>query len=150
MNEQHGTSATPPSSTESAYRQIGGAPAVRELVDRLYELLLVDPELAPYFEHVNLPQLKRHMVLLLIRVLGGPDEYEGRDLAAAHRHLGISREHYWRVSLYLYSVMFNMNVPMDIAQGVGAVLAGVEDLIVAPSSLRPRPWEVAVAPDRQG
>ena len=121
---------------ESAYDRVGGAAAVGAVVDRLYQLLLEDPELAPYFAGTEIPRLKQHMAALLTKVLGGPDRYSGRDLGPAHEGLGITREHYWRVSLHLYSVLFGLQVPMDIMHAVGSVLASVEEVIVAPPQMQ--------------
>ena len=119
----------------SPYDRVGGAPAISAVVDRLYQLLLDDPVLIPYFEGIDLPRLKQHMAALLAKVLGGPDRYSGRDLATAHQGLNITREHYWRVSLHLYSVLFGLQVPMDIMQAVSSVLASAEDEIVAPQQI---------------
>lgn len=131
MSEEQTTPAA-----ASPYDRVGGGPAIALVVDRLYQLLLADPQLSPYFAGIDLPRLKAHMAALLTKVLGGPDRYSGRDLAAAHRELRITREHYWRVSLHLYSVLFSLEVPMDITQAVSAVLASVEDEIIAPQQMQ--------------
>jgi hemoglobin len=64
----------------SDYQRIGGGAAVRAVVDRFYELVLGDPRLATFFADSNMPQLKRHQVLLISQVLGGPASYDGREL----------------------------------------------------------------------
>lgn len=117
-------------SSESAYARIGGEPAVREAVERLYQLVLGDPELAPYFAGVDLSNLKQHMVLLLTKVLGGPDNYRGRDLATAHQDLHVRRDHFFAVAVYLLSVLQDLSVPLDIRRAVGTVLASVEPQVV--------------------
>lgn len=116
----------------SHYDRIGGAPAVTELVDRFYRLVLDDPDLRPYFG-AELGRLKFHQAALLTGVLGGPDRYAGRDLGEAHRDLGVSREHYRKVALYLAYAMFSMGVPLDVIMAVGLTVAGLEDQIVAPA-----------------
>ncbi len=131
MSEEHTTVAE-----ASPYDRVGGGPAVSAVVDRLYQLLLEDPVLRHYFDGIDLPRLKQHMAALLTKVLGGPDRYSGRDLAGAHQDLNITREHYWRVSLHLYSVLFSLEVPMDIMHTVGSVLASVEEAIVAPQEMQ--------------
>lgn len=42
----------------SYYDQIGGAPAVREAVERFYARVTTDPELAPYFSGIDMSRLK--------------------------------------------------------------------------------------------
>lgn len=121
MNEKSG---------ESSYARIGGEPSVREAVERLYKLVLDDPELAPYFAGVDLTNLKQHMVFLLTKVLGGPDRYRGLDLATAHQHLHVTREHFYVVAVYLLSVLQDLGVPLDVRRAVGTVLASSEPQVV--------------------
>ncbi|MEW9534090.1 group 1 truncated hemoglobin [Microbispora sp. NPDC049125] len=115
----------------SYYDQIGGAPAVRDAVERFYVLVLDDADLRPYFAGVDMPRLKRHMVVLLCSVLGGPEPYEGRDLAEAHSGMGITSEHYAKVGEILVSVLQEAGVGDEIVQHVVLVLRKVESSIVA-------------------
>lgn len=117
--------------TASAYDLIGGAPSVREAVDRLYTYLLADEQLADYFDGIDLPRLKSHMVVLLTHVLGGPTGYPVENLGPAHARLHISAAHYERVAQYAAGVLFELHVPMDVILQVGQVLASVQPLIVA-------------------
>jgi len=115
---------------QTAYDRIGGEPSVREAVERLYQLILGDPELAPYFTGVEMAELKQHMVNLLTKVLGGPDGYTGRDLAVAHQNLNVTSEHFFVVGVYLLSVLQDLGVPLDIRRAVGTVLASVQPLVI--------------------
>ncbi|MFO7279757.1 MAG: group 1 truncated hemoglobin [Thermoanaerobacterales bacterium] len=114
----------------SHYERLGGAPAVREAVDRFYDRVLGDPELAHYFTDVDMPRLKRHQVLLLSQVLGGPARYDGRELGEAHRGLGISSAHYDRVVDHLVAVLTDMGADEAALADAGNVLAGVKPDIV--------------------
>jgi hemoglobin len=117
--------------TASAYDRIGGQPTLREAVDRFYVRVLDDPELAPYFEGKDVPRIKRHQVLLLGQVLGGPQDYDGRELGDAHAGLGVTGAHYDRVVEHLVAVLVEMDVPDDILAAAGEVLTGVKPDIVA-------------------
>lgn len=109
---------------------IGGARAVAAVVDEFYARLLADPVTAGYFGALDLDKLKRHQVLMLVKVLGGADRYTGRPLQAAHAGLGIGSEVYARVCLYLLTVMHEFKVPMDVLVTTNQILASVEDQIV--------------------
>lgn len=117
--------------TPSYYEQIGGAPVVREVVERFYERVLADDDLKPYFAGVDMPRLKRHMVMLLCSVLGGPEPYEGRDLGEAHAGMGITSPHYDKVGEHLTAVLRDGGVGEHILSDVGAVLGKVKPSIVA-------------------
>lgn len=115
--------------TVSMYERIGGSPAIREAVDRFYQRLLQDEELAAYFEG-DLSALKRHQAALLTQVLGGPSEYGGRDLAVAHADLAIPPEHFQKVVFYLVGTLWEMGAPMDIIMAVGLTVSSLQDQVV--------------------
>jgi hemoglobin len=125
----------------SAFERIGGAATVRLAVDELYKLILADPELEGYFEAVELPRLKSHMVDLLTTVLGGPDQYTGRELADSHRGLGITEEHYRMVGDHLIGILRGAGAPDDVVTSVGETLAAVSDQIIEVPSGGPEPGE---------
>jgi hemoglobin len=121
----------------SPFVAVGGAAAVSAVVEEFYRRLLADPVTRGYFmpfvEADGLAQLKRHQVLLLTKVLGGPDRYDGRDLGEAHTHLAITDHVYQRVSLHLLTVLHDFKVPMDVLQAADTTLRGVRPTIVATS-----------------
>jgi truncated hemoglobin YjbI len=116
---------------DSFYARVGGEPAVTEAVNRLYRVILADDRLAPYFTHVDIGQLKTHMVALLSQVLGGPAAYSGRDLRMAHTGLGITREHYDLVGAYLVGVLAGLGVDDEVLDAVRGVLAASADDVAA-------------------
>jgi hemoglobin len=118
----------------SYFDELGGTPTVKEAVDRFYKRVLDDGELAGYFQGVDIPQLKAHQVKLISHVLGGPNEYTGRDLAAAHGHLGVTAAHYEKVGAHLTGVLTEMGAREEIVSAVGTTLAGVAPQIIAQPS----------------
>jgi hemoglobin len=116
----------------SAFERVGGAPAVKAVVDRFYEHVLANDELVGYFaglDEAGMTQLKRHQVAMISQVLGGPREYTGRDLADAHRPLNISELHYRRVSHLLVGTLWQFDVPEDIIFDVSELLATLQDVV---------------------
>jgi hemoglobin len=114
----------------SDYERIGGAAAVRTAVHRFYRLVLDDPQLAPYFERVDVAVVKRHQAALLSELLGGPRRYTGRDLAQAHRHLEVPGAHFDRVALYLTGTLWELGADVEVLVRVGEALAAVRPTIV--------------------
>jgi hemoglobin len=121
--------------TQSDYQAIGGAEAVKHVVGRFYEMVLADPELAPYFVGVDLVRLKRHQVLLVSQVLGGPAEYDGRDLKTAHQGRGITKDHFGRVVVHLVAALREAGVPEEIIGRVGEALGPTEGDVVESESI---------------
>lgn len=121
------------STSTSLYQRLGGEGAVRAVVDRFYEMVLVDPVLRPYFAGVDLRSLRRHQALFLSQVAGGPTEYDGREMAAAHAGLGVNDEAFDRVAGHLVEALreFEVGEP-EIAEVVQAV-TGLRPSIVEPA-----------------
>lgn len=118
----------------SLYEQVGGAPAITEAVERFYRRLLDDPRVSAYFTGVEMPRLKRHQVLLLSQVLGGPTQYDGRSLAEAHAGLGITPEQYAVVGEHLVAVLEELGAPANVVEAVKSVLGSVQsDVVAAPA-----------------
>jgi hemoglobin len=103
-------------------------------VNDFYVRVLADPQLAPYFEDVDLARLKRHQVLLVTKVLGGPDNYTGRPLDEAHDGLGITSDHFTAVVGHLAGAMKDAGVPDDIIGRAGAAVVATEPDIVESGS----------------
>lgn len=117
----------------SGYERVGGAPAIKAVVERFYERVLADDDLARYFtglDESGVTQLKRHQAAMISQVLGGPREYTGRDLSEAHRGLKISALHYRRVTHLLAGTLWEFDVSEDIIFDVSEALASLQDAIV--------------------
>jgi hemoglobin len=114
----------------SHYEQVG-ASTIRDVVDRFYVVVLDDADLKPYFDGVDMARLKRHMVMLLCSVLGGPEVYEGHDLGDAHRGMGVTGEHYEKVGRILVTVLReDFNAGDELVEHVATVLGQVRGAIV--------------------
>ena len=123
------------SPTTSYYDALGGAPALREAVERFYARVLADPQLAPRFVGVDMARLKRHQALLLSQVLGGPQEYDGRSLADAHAGMAITPDEYALVGAHLTDVLTELGAGGEVIAAVGDTLTMVEpDIVTAGSS----------------
>ena len=120
--------------TASMYDRIGGGPAVRDVVEQLYEWILADKQLLPYFDGVDISRVKRHMAALLSQVLGGPQAYAGGDLGAAHSRLAVTPEHYGRVVDLAAAALLLAHAPRDVVAAVEGVLEATRPQIVGQSA----------------
>ena len=109
---------------------VGGTPGLRSAVELLYARLVDDPEVAHHFRGVDLPRLKRHQVLMLASLLGSPEVHDGRQLAQAHKGLGITTADYRRVLDHVEDVIVELATPAT-ALAVRRVLESLEGDVVA-------------------
>jgi hemoglobin len=119
-----------PGTASTLYDSIGGAEALRVAVDRFYLKVLGDPQLAPYFEGKDVSAIKRHQVLLLTTVLGGPGAYEGRDLGEAHSGLAVTGADYDRTVAHLVEVLTELGVQGEAYETLTAAVLGTRGAIV--------------------
>src|SRR5215469_191536 len=85
-------STAAPSEAEpiSLYDAIGGRASLIAAVDVFYRRVLDDPELSPFFPGGVGERHRAYLVTFLGEALGGPSRYRGREIATAHRELGIN------------------------------------------------------------
>ena len=115
---------------QSLYDSIGGGDALRLAVDRFYLAVLADPQLAPYFEGKDVSAIKRHQVLLLTTILGGPQPYDGRDLGEAHAGLGITGADFDRTVGHLVDVLDGLGVTGEAYQALTSAVLGARGAVV--------------------
>jgi hemoglobin len=118
----------------SDYEAVGGGPAVAAVVDRFYGLVLDDDRLRAYFDGVEMVRLKRHQVALVSQVMGGPVEYSGRDLRAAHQGKGISSDDFGAVAGHLVTALTEAGVEPAIIDRTVTAVAGTQPDIVENAS----------------
>src|SRR3954447_9307673 len=123
-------------SRTSLYDTLGGAEPLKLAVDRFYVAVTTDPQLAHYFEGQDVARIKRHQVLLLSQVLGGPAEYDGRQLGDAHRALHVTDADYDRVAEHLIGTLRGLDVDDTVASAVEGVVGSVRRDIVGDPTLR--------------
>jgi hemoglobin len=117
----------------SIYEQLGQDVGIRTAVDDFYERVLGDPALAPYFDGIDMNRLRGHQTKLLVQVTGGPVDYDGRDLAAAHKGLDITGPDFDRVVAHLAATLSRLGVPEPTIGEIGAAVGGYRDDIVTRS-----------------
>jgi hemoglobin len=106
----------------SIYVQLG-APAIADVVVTFYKMMMGDPSLAPYFDGYDVEDIMAHQHQFLCVATGGPLDYLGRSIRAAHAHLQIANEHFDRTAEHLAAALAGAGVPGELT---ATILAKVE------------------------
>jgi hemoglobin len=117
----------------SLYERIGGEAAVMAAVDLFYQKLLADPLTRPFFDGLGIETQVKKQVGFMTRALGGPDEYRGRGLRAAHARLvrqGLSDRHFDAVAGHLESTLTELGVAADLIREALAIVAATRDEVL--------------------
>ena len=81
-------------SEETLFDMLGGPSGVAQIVHEMYNRVLADPELAPFFERVEIERLRRMQYQFIASALDGPVNYSGAELSAIHKGRGITGHHF--------------------------------------------------------
>jgi len=112
--------------TASLYERIGGEPAIMAAVNLFYAKVMEDSLTRPFFAGLDMKAQVQKQIAFMSRALGGPVEYQGRDLRAAHQKLvqekGLGDAHFDAVAGHLKSTLEELGVEKGIVdEAIGAI-----------------------------
>ena len=114
----------------SLYQQLGGKEALTAVVDEFYRRVVADDRLAAMFGGLDMAQQRRHLATFLGMAFGGPNEYRGRAMRAAHQGLGITGEQFGAVAGHLQATLVFFAVPEELIATVIGTVAGLQGDVV--------------------
>ncbi len=115
---------------QSLYDKYGGFPAISSIVSDFYDRLLNSSSLKNYFDNVDMERLMDHQTKFLCMVLGGPNNYTGKALGAAHSRLNITPAAFGEVAGHLKDSLVKAGVQDADVQTIIGVVAGTQKDIV--------------------
>lgn len=116
--------------TKSIFERIGGDAAVKATVIKMYDKILSDDLLAPFFENSNVERLRLSQAAFVTYAFGGPNHYTGKSMRAAHKEAvanGLNDAHFDRVAQHLKSAMEELEVPTDLIAEALAIVGSTRD-----------------------
>ncbi|MBI4263840.1 MAG: group 1 truncated hemoglobin [Acidobacteria bacterium] len=127
-----------PPAGASLYDRLGGVYSIATVVDDFIERLLVNntlnanPAINQARAKVPKAGLKFHVTTLVCEVTGGPCQYTGRTMKAAHEHLNIT-EAQWQAMVADFRVALDkFKVPQKEQQELIAIVGSTKGDIVKP------------------
>lgn len=84
--------------TQSLYEKQGGFASVSRIVMDLYDRLLDDEEIGPFFDDVEMARVIDHQTKFVASLMGGPASYSDEQIRRMHHHLPIGKDHFARLS----------------------------------------------------
>ncbi len=93
------------STSTCLFEKLGGRVAVETVVKEFYKRMLSDPQVAGFFKDTNMDFQTKQQISFLTMALGGPNEYDGRNMKDAHNDLGITEHHFNVVAGHLVDTL---------------------------------------------
>lgn len=118
----------------SLYDRLGGEAAIQAAVVRFYEKMLADPELAGFFEHMDMQRQIDKMIAFMSLAFGGPSDYDGPGLQEAHAGLvkrGLGGAHFDKTAGHLDATLIELEVSPELRAEVLGIVGGTRDDVLA-------------------
>jgi methyl-accepting chemotaxis protein len=125
----------------SLFERIGGAPTVDAAVGIFYDKVLGDETLAPFFDGIDMDRQRGMQRNFMTTAFGGPSNYTGRDLRAAHAPLvaqGLNEIHFNSVAGHLQATLEELGVPDELLEEVMTTVASTKDDVLAGAADAPQ------------
>ena len=114
----------------SIYARLGGQAAIDAAVDLFYVKVLADKSVNHHFEGINMAKQKARQKQFLTKAFGGPDNYKGRDLRRAHRHLDLKESDFNAIAGHLQATLKELKISDALIAEVMVVAASTKDAIL--------------------
>jgi hemoglobin len=111
---------------DSLYQRVGGEAVVEHIVGAMYERILADGTLGPFFAEVDMERQHTKFRAFLNTVLGGPAQRSGIELRAAHSKsvdAGLSHRHLDAFASHLRAALTGAGIDESLTR---EVMAGIE------------------------
>lgn len=130
-----------PADEESLYDRLGGEEGIRAVVDDFVARAAADDTLN--FTRAGTPAeweateenvalLKERLVQFIGQATGGPQTYEGQDMATAHQGMRITDAEFDRLGGHLVAALENNGVPEEARRELMEIVETTRDAIVTP------------------
>ena len=111
----------------SVYEKIGGEAAVNAAVDIFYRKVLADERISEFFDTVDMEAQHAKQKAFLTMAFGGPNNYTGKDMREAHKHMKLNETHFNAVAENLVGTLQELNVPQEYIDEIVAIALSVKD-----------------------
>lgn len=119
--------------TTSLYERIGGEMAVMAAVDLFYQKVMDDELTRPFFKDLDMKAQSTKQVSFMTWAFGGPSQYKGRDLRAAHAGLvrrGLNDQHFDAIARHLEATLRELGVADELIQEAVGIVGAQRDVVL--------------------
>ncbi|MCO8120380.1 group 1 truncated hemoglobin [Stieleria sp. TO1_6] len=117
------------------FERLGGAAAIANYVQEMYQRVLADPDLASFFADSSMDRVKKMQYHFLASAFDGPADYSGAELTKIHADRGITAKHFAKFCGHFADVLEEHQVAArDIDDALGR-LAMFKDKVTGDSNI---------------
>ncbi|MBF9033222.1 group 1 truncated hemoglobin [Rhodobacterales bacterium HKCCE2091] len=116
--------------SQSLYEKYGGFATVSRIVMRLYDRILDDDDLGPFFDDIDMPKMIDHQTKFVASLMGGPASFTDAHLTGAHRGLAITDAHFDRLGVLVSDSLGEFGVAPEDADAILVQIEARRPMIV--------------------
>lgn len=109
---------------KALFDKYGGFSTVSKIVLSLYDRLLEDDDVGPFFDDVDMPRLIDHQTKFVSSLMGGPASFTDDHIERAHSHMDIDHLHFDKLKAIVSETLADFDVAED---DIKTVLSAFED-----------------------
>ncbi len=103
------------------YEKYGGFSTISKIVMDLYDRLLDDDDVGPFFDDVQMSRIIDHQTKFVSSLMGGPASYSDDQIRKMHAHLSINDSHFETLKHLLAETLADHGLtPEDVTHVVSA------------------------------
>lgn len=110
----------------SLYERIGGEAAVDAAVDVFYRKVLADDRISHFFDDIDMDRQRVKQKAFLTFAFGGPANYSGKDMRAAHAKMNLTEADFTAVMENLGGTLKELGVPDELIAEAAAIATSVK------------------------
>lgn len=122
---------------DKLYETIGGNRTIWAATESFYRRVLADPELKPFFDSTDIPNLVARQSMFVSMLLGGRVVYTGKDIGSVHEHArikGLTAAHFDAFLSHFRAALDEVGVKPDNADEVMKLLEARRSTVLNDSS----------------
>ncbi|MEQ9640728.1 MAG: group 1 truncated hemoglobin [Alphaproteobacteria bacterium] len=115
----------------SMFEKYGGFASVSRIVSTFYDRLLESPQLAGYFEGVDMRNLIDHQTKFIAQVMGGPASYTNEQLQRVHAPHRINQAAFEETAMVLQEALEDHGVEDEDVRAIMNQVAARSSYVVS-------------------
>lgn len=123
--------AAPAFAEDTLFADMGGQAGIDRIVDASVDNYLSDDRIKAIFDESNIDRLRAEFKVQFCQVAGGPCDYKGHDMTAAHKGLHLTNANFNAVVEDLQDAMDGIGLPSATQNRFLARLAPMQHQVVS-------------------
>lgn len=124
--QSNANAGTKPFAGTQMWEAFHGKAGVDRIVDQVVDLSVADPRISEIFKSHDMVRLRRTLKEQFCYILGGGCDYTGRDMATAHKDMGLQNADFNALVEHLQTAMDREKVPFRAQNRFLAKLAPMQ------------------------